>query len=389
MPIRNRIAELAPEISAWRRDIHTHPELQFDVHRTASLVAEKLRSFGADEVVEGIGKTGVVGVIHGRVNTSNKTVGLRADMDALPILEATGLSYASKTQGQMHACGHDGHTAMLLGASQYLCETRNFDGTVAVIFQPAEEGGGGGREMVKDGLMERFSIDEVFGMHNFPGLPLGQFAIRPGPIMAAADLLEIKIEGKGGHAAMPHTCVDTTLAAAQIVVALQSIASRVVNPLESVVISITCIETEGNAHNVIPQHVLLKGTVRTLTAEVRDLAEATIARVAENTAAAAGATAIVDYQRSYPSTVNAEQPTRFVSDVAKQLVGDANVDANAPPVMGGEDFSFMLNARPGAFIFIGNGDSANLHHPEYDFNDDAIPFGCSYWADVVEAALPR
>lgn len=389
MPVRNRLAELAPEITAWRRDIHTHPELQFDVHRTASIVAEKLRAFGADEVVEGIGKTGVVGIIRGHSTSSNKTIGLRADMDALPILEATGAAHTSVNEGKMHACGHDGHTAMLLGAAQYLCETRNFDGSVAVIFQPAEEGGGGGREMVNDGMMERFSIDQVYGMHNIPGLPVGQFAIRPGPIMAAADLLHIVVEGKGGHAAMPHSCIDTTLVASQIVVALQSVASRIVDPLESVVVSVTSFKTEGDAFNVIPQKAELKGTVRTLTAEVRDLAESTIQRIVENTAAAAGATATVTYDRNYPSTVNATEPTQFVTEVANQLVGESNVNANTPPVMGGEDFSFMLNARPGAFIFVGNGDSANLHHPEYDFNDDVIPFGCSYWADVVEAALPR
>lgn len=388
MPVRNRLAELTPEITQWRHDIHTHPELQFDVHRTAGLVVDKLKSFGVDDVVEGIGKTGVVGIINGAKNTSNKVIGLRADMDALPIVEATGLAYASTNSGKMHACGHDGHTAMLLGAAKYLCETRNFDGRVAVIFQPAEEGGGGGREMVNDGMMDRFSIDEVYGMHNFPGLPVGQFAIRSGPMMAAADLLHISIEGKGGHAAMPHGCIDTTLVGAQIVVALQSVASRTVDPLESVVVSITSFKTEGDAFNVIPQTAELKGTVRTLTPEIRDLAEATIKRIVEHTACAAGAKAVTDYQRNYPPTVNAVEPTRFAGNVASRLVGENNVDTNASAVMGGEDFSFMLNARPGAFIFVGNGDTANLHHPAYDFNDDVIPFGCSYWADIVESALP-
>lgn len=388
MPVRNRLAELTPEITQWRRDIHTHPELQFDVHRTAALVAEKLTAFGVDELVEGIGKTGVVGIIHGRKSTSGKVIGLRADMDALPILEATGLAYASSTAGKMHACGHDGHTAMLLGAAQYLCETRNFDGSVAVIFQPAEEGGGGGREMVNDGMMDRFSIDEVYGMHNYPGLPVGQFAIRSGPMMAAADLLRISLEGKGGHAAMPHLCVDTTLLGAQIVVALQSVASRSVDPLDSIVVSITSFKTEGEAFNVLPQTAELKGTVRTLTPETRDLAEESIKRIVEHTAAAAGAKAVTEYQRNYPPTVNAAGPTSFAGRVAAQLVGEEKVDTDARAVMGGEDFSFMLNARPGAFIFMGNGDSANLHHPEYDFNDDAIPFGCSYWADIVETAMP-
>lgn len=388
MPIRNRLAEIAPTVAEWRQDLHAHPELKFDVHRTASVVADKLRAFGVDEVVEGVGRTGVVGVIHGRKKSSQRVIGLRADMDALPIKEATGLVYSSKNEGAMHACGHDGHTAMLLGAAQYLSETRNFDGSVAVIFQPAEEGGGGGREMVEDGLMERFQIEQVFGMHNFPGLPAGQFAIRSGPIMAAADLLHIKIQGVGGHAAMPHTCIDTTLVGAQIVVALQSIASRVVDPIESVVVSISQFNTDGNAFNVLPQTAELKGTVRTLTPENRDLAEESIKRIAQHTAAAAGATVEVDYQRNYPPTVNTVEPTRFATEIAQSLVGTENVNPSTPPVMGGEDFSFMLNARPGAFMFIGNGDSANLHHPEYDFNDEIIPYGCSYWADLVESALP-
>ncbi len=388
MPVRNRLAELAPEITAWRRDIHTHPELQFDVHRTAGFVAEKLKEFGVDEIVEGIGKTGVVGIIKGRTDSSGKVIGLRADMDALPIIEATGLPYASTTEGKMHACGHDGHTAMLLGAAKYLSETRNFNGSVAVIFQPAEEGGGGGREMVNDGMMDKFSIQEVYGMHNFPGIPVGQFALREGPLMAAADLIRIRVEGKGGHAAMPHLCIDTTLVASRIVCALQSVASRAVNPLDSVVVSVTSFKTDGDAFNVIPQVVELKGTVRTLTPEVRDQAEHEIKRIVEHTAAAAGATAVAEYHRNYPATINAVEPTQFATSVASGLVGDANVDGNTPAVMGGEDFSFMLNARPGAFIFMGNGDTANLHHPEYDFNDEAIPYGCSYWADLVETAMP-
>ena len=388
MPVRNRLAELAPEITAWRRDIHSHPELQFDVHRTAGFVAEKLKEFGVDEIVEGIGKTGVVGIIKGRTDSSGKVIGLRADMDALPIIEATGLPYASTTEGKMHACGHDGHTAMLLGAAKYLSETRNFNGSVAVIFQPAEEGGGGGREMVNDGMMDKFSIQEVYGMHNFPGIPVGQFALREGPLMAAADLIRIRVEGKGGHAAMPHLCIDTTLVASRIVCALQSVASRAVNPLDSVVVSVTSFKTDGDAFNVIPQVVELKGTVRTLTPEVRDQAEHEIKRIVEHTAAAAGATAVAEYHRNYPATINAVEPTQFATSVASGLVGDANVDGNTPAVMGGEDFSFMLNARPGAFIFMGNGDTANLHHPEYDFNDEAIPYGCSYWADLVETAMP-
>jgi hippurate hydrolase len=388
MPVTNRFADLLPEITEWRRDIHTHPELQFDVQRTAGIAAEKLRAFGADEVVEGIGQTGVVGIIKGRSTNSGRVVGLRADMDALPILEATGVAHASVTEGKMHACGHDGHTAMLLGAAQYLCETRNFDGTVAIIFQPAEEGGGGGREMVNDGMMDQFGIQEVYGMHNMPGLPVGQFALRPGPLMAAADLISVEIEGLGGHAAMPHTCVDPTVAAAQLMLAIQSIAARNVDPLQSVVISVTSFQTDTDAFNVIPQKVNLKGTVRTLSEEVRDLAEKRLAEIVEHTAAAMGCKATFNYERNYPVTANAEQQTQTAATVAKQVAGDANVDEQIAPVMGAEDFSFMLNARPGAFIFTGNGDSATLHHPEYDFNDEAIPHGCSYWVQLVEHTMP-
>ncbi len=388
MPLINRFAELHSDITDWRQDIHENPELQFDTHRTSALVAEKLKAFGCDEVKTGIGQTGVVGVIKGKQNQSGKVIGLRADMDALPIPEATGLPYASKTPGKMHACGHDGHTAMLLGAAQYLAETRNFDGTAVVIFQPAEEGGGGGREMVNDGMMDEFHIDEVYGMHNWPGMPVGQFAIRPGPFFAAADLLDIRIKGKGGHAAKPHDSVDTTLIASQIVVALQSIASRAVDPLKSVVVSITSFETESNAYNVIPENVHLRGTVRTLAPEVRDLAEAQVKRIAENTAAAFGATAQVTYERNYPVMVNAEAETDFAAAVAKSVAGDQNVHENISPIMGGEDFAFMLEARPGSYILCGNGDTAMVHHPAYNFNDEAIPAGCSYWASLVEQGMP-
>lgn len=386
MPTINRFADLHDEITAWRRDIHENPELQFDVHRTAGIVAAKLKEFGCDEVVEGIGKTGVVGVIRGK-GKGGKVIGLRADMDALPIEEASGVPHASKTPGKMHACGHDGHTAMLMGAAKYLAETRNFDGTAVVIFQPAEEGGGGGREMVNEGMMERFGIEEVYGMHNMPGTPLGSFAIRPGPLMAAADLFEIDVTGKGGHAAMPHKAVDTTLVAAEIVVALQSIASRNLDPVESLVISVTSFQTETTAYNVIPDAVKLKGTVRTYTKEVQDLAETRMGEIAENVAKAFGATAKLNFMRNYPATVNAEGPAQKAGDVAARIVGEDRVNRMTPPVMG-EDFSFMLNARPGAFIFIGNGDTPNVHHPEYDFNDEAIPVGCSYWAKLVEELMP-
>ncbi len=388
MAVVNRFADLLPEITRWRRDIHTHPELQFDVERTASLVAAKLKEFGVDEVVESIGRTGVVGIINGRDNGNDKVIGLRADMDALPILEATGLEHASSVEGKMHACGHDGHTAMLLGAARYLCETRNFSGTVAVIFQPAEEGGGGGREMVNDGMMERFGIQQVFGLHNMPGIAVGEFAIRPGPIMAAADLFSVEITGRGGHAAMPHTGADPTIAAAQITLALQSIISRNVDPMESAVISVTSFQTDTDAFNVIPQTVNLKGTVRTLSPDIRDLLEKRMTQVIENTAAAMGTTAKFSYNRNYPVTINAHEQTELAVNVASGVAGRSKVDANTPAVMGAEDFSFMLNARPGAFIFMGNGDTAALHHPEYDFNDDAIPYGCSYWVQLVEQAMP-
>ena len=385
MPIRNRFAELLPEITEWRRDLHRHPELQFDTHRTAGIVAERLRAFGCDEVVEGIGRTGVVGVIRGRGTGSGRVVGLRADMDALPILEATGAPYASQVPGAMHACGHDGHTAMLLGAAKYLAETRNFDGTAVVIFQPAEEGGAGGKAMCDDKLMERWGIQEVYGMHNMPGLPVGQFAIRPGAFFAAADLITIDVKGLGGHAAKPHETVDTTLVASHIVVALQSIASRNVDPTKQVVVSVTSFRTDSDAHNVIPEKVELRGTVRTMDPGVRDLTEARIKAVAEGTAAAFGATATVNYKRNYPVMVNAEAETEFAAEAARKVSGGCHP---ADLVMGGEDFAFMLEERPGAYILIGNGDTAMVHHPAYDFDDNAIPAGASWWAEIVESRMP-
>ncbi|WP_102108197.1 M20 aminoacylase family protein [Oceaniglobus roseus] len=385
MPVKNRFAELHADITEWRRDLHRHPELQFDTHRTSGIVAEKLKAFGCDEVVTGIGRTGVVGVIKGRRTNSGKVIGLRADMDALPIIEATGLDYASETKGAMHACGHDGHTAMLLGAAQYLAETRNFDGTVVVIFQPAEEGGGGGREMVNDGMMEKFGIQEVYGMHNWPGRPVGSFAIRPGAFFAAADHFEIVIEGKGGHAAKPHETHDPVVAASHVVIAAQSIAARNLNPVDQLVVSITSIQSESQAFNVIPPQVVLRGTVRTLDAKVQDMAEARLTAIAEGTAAAMGCTATVNYTRNYPVMVNSEEQTEFAAEVAKAVSGDCD---EAPQVMGGEDFAFMLNARPGAYIMVGNGDTAGVHHPKYNFNDEAIPAGCSWWAGIAEQRMP-
>ncbi len=387
MPIVNRIAGMKEEITVWRRDFHEHPELLYDVHRTAGVVAEKLKAFGCDEVVPGVGRTGVVGVIKGRKGGSGKVVGLRADMDALPILEDTGLPYASKTPGKMHACGHDGHTAMLLGAAKYLCETRNFDGTAVVIFQPAEEGGAGGKAMVQDGMMDRWNIQEVYGMHNQPGMAVGTFAIRPGPLMAASDHLHVLIEGKGGHAAKPHKCIDTVLVGAHMITNLQSIVSRTLDPLASGVISI-CMFHAGNAGNVIPATAELTGTARSLTPHVRDQLEQRFVEVCEGTARLFGATARATYTRAYPVTSNHPRQTDFAASIAAEVVGKTNVDTNVAPVMGGEDFSFMLEARPGAFIFVGNGDTANVHHPAYNFNDDAIPVGVSYWARLVETAMP-
>jgi hippurate hydrolase len=386
MPVINRIADFHAEIAAWRRDFHENPELGYDVHRTARRVAELLRSFGVDEVVEGIGRTGVVGVIRGK-DKSDRVIGLRADMDALPINERTGKPYASKQSGKMHACGHDGHTAMLLGAAKYLAETRNFAGAVAVIFQPAEEGGAGGRAMIQDGLMDRFGISEVFGMHNMPGRALGNFEIRAGGIMAASDEFTIIIEGQGGHAAMPHNTIDPVIIAAQLVVALQTLVSRNVDPMRSAVLSVTMIQT-GEAFNIIPRTVKMTGTVRSLDPDVRDLMESKLKSVSEGLTATFGAKATVTYRRGYPVTVNAPDQTETAAAVARDVVGDSRVDANADAVMGGEDFSFMLQARPGAYIFLGNGDSSELHTDTYDFNDDVIPVGVSYWIRLAETVLP-
>ena len=388
MPIVNRVADLQPDIQAWRRDIHQHPELQYDVHRTAAFVADRLKEFGCDEVATGLGRTGVVGVIKGRKPPGRgdvRVIGLRADMDALPIEEATELPYASKTPGRMHACGHDGHTAMLLGAARCLAETRNFAGDAVVIFQPAEEGGAGAAAMIKDGLFDRFPVDQVYGMHNGPGIPIGSFAIRPGPIMASTDAVNIHIEGRGGHAARPHISIDSVFVGAQLITALQSIVSRSVDPLESAVISI-CEFHAGNARNVIPQTAELKGTVRALTAEVRALVEKRVRDVIDGVARMTGARIDLNFERGYPVVVNHAAQTDIAVEVARKVAGEGNVH-EMPPLMGGEDFAFMLERRPGAFIFCGNGDTAGLHHPAYDFNDDAIVYGTSYWIKLVENTL--
>ncbi|SDE16693.1 M20 aminoacylase family protein [Ruegeria marina] len=386
MPIKNRLADLHPEITGWRRHLHAHPELMYDVQETAAYVVERLKEFGVDDITTGIGRTGVVATIKGKSDSKGRVIGLRADMDALPITEITGLDYASTVPGKMHACGHDGHTAMLLGAAKYLAETRNFDGTVVLIFQPAEEGGAGGKAMCEDGLMDRWGIQEVYGMHNAPGVPVGQFAIRPGALMASSDEFEIVVTGKGGHAASPHDAIDTTLVAAQIVVSLHSIVSRNVDPLKSVVLTVGTFETDSDASNIIPHTARMTGTVRTLDKEYRAIAEDRVRRVATDIASAYGATATVNWTPGYPVTVNSEAETRHAVDAARAVSG--NVDDDAPPIMPSEDFSYMLEQRPGAYIFLGNGDTAQCHHPAYVFDDEAIPLGCSWFAEIVERRMP-
>ena len=386
MPIINRVASMCDEVAAWRRDFHEHPEIGFDVERTAGIVADKLKAFGCDGVVTGIGKTGVVGLIRGHKHDSGKVVGLRADMDALPILEATGLSYASKCPGKMHACGHDGHTAMLLGAAKYLCETRHFNGTVAVIFQPNEEGLTGSLTMLADGLMDRFGIKEVYGMHTSPNHELGSFALCAGPMLAACDKFTIEITGKGAHAARPHEGIDPVVVAAQTIMALQTIASRSIDPLDAVVVS-TCMVRAGDAFNIIPESVGLTGTIRSLTAEVRASTFARVSAIAAGTAGSFGAKAQTEFEGDVPVTSNEASKTTFVTGIAAEIVGQDKVK-QMRPIMGAEDFSHMLKARPGAFIMIGNGIGPGLHNPGYNFNDAAIPIGVSYWVRLAEAAMP-
>lgn len=388
MPIKNRYAELHAEITEWRRDFHRHPELMYEVHRTAARVAELLREFGCDEVVEGIGRTGVVGVIKGKSDTSDKVIGLRADMDALPIEEATGLDYASETPGMMHACGHDGHTSMLLGAAKYLCETRQFDGTAVMIFQPAEEGGAGGKAMCDDGMMDRWNIQEVYGMHNMPGGPVGSFAIRPGALLASSDEFQITVTGRGGHAAAPHMAVDTTLVAAQIVLSLQTVVSRNIDPIKRVVLTVGTFVTDSVASNVIAHTVTMNGTVRTLDSECREQARERVFAIAQGTAETLGASAEVVWTPGYPVTMNTPENTEYAADVARNIAGVDRVDDATDPIMPAEDFAYMLEERPGAYIFLGNGDTAMCHHPAYNFDDEAIPFGSSWYSGMVEARMP-
>ena len=386
MAILNRFSEMFEEISTWRRDLHAHPELRFEEYRTAAFVASKLKEFGVDDIVTGFGGTGVVGVIHGQNNTSGRSIGFRADMDALPIQEVNDLPHASTIPGKMHACGHDGHTSMLLGAAKYLAETRNFDGKIVLAFQPAEEGGGGARAMIDAGLMDKWNVEEIYGMHNMPGLPIGEFAVRTGPQMASPDKFEIIVYGKGGHGAMPHKGVDSTLVAAQIVVALQSIASRNINPLENIVVSVCGFRTETDTYNVIPNTVRLRGTVRTFEKDVQSFVRARIDALTKCTADGYGAVAEVTHMSGPPPLVNHEREADFAAEIALSVCGVAH--RNFEPSMGGEDFSEMLLERPGAYLFVGNGDSADLHNPSYEFNDDVIPVGCSWFVTMAERRMP-
>ncbi|NMJ43800.1 amidohydrolase [Roseomonas sp. JC162] len=391
MPVHNRIADFHAEMTAWRRDFHEHPELAFEEVRTSRVVAEKLREFGCDEVVTGIAKTGVVGVIRGNNAASGRAIGLRADMDALPILEETGAPYASKTPGKMHACGHDGHTTMLLGAAKYLAETRNFDGTVYVIFQPAEENFGGGEVMVKEGLFERFPMERVFGLHNWPSIPAGTFVWREGPVMAAVANLEVKITGKGAHGAMPHNGNDPIVIAAAMVQALQSIVARNVEPVDAGVITIAHING-GHTYNVIPETVTMLGTARWFGPEIGDLLEKRFLETVAGIAAAFGAQAEAKFIRLYPATINEVESVHIAADAARAVQGEARVLPMPKPTMGGEDFSFMLNAKDGAYLMLGGGrgeQDASLHHPKYDFNDEILPVGASWWASLAERLLPR
>jgi len=385
MPVINRIADFTPDMTAWRRHLHTIPELMFACHQTAAFVVDRLRDFGITDIHTGIATTGVVAIIEGRGD--GPTIGLRADMDALPMREETGLPYASLHDGKMHACGHDGHTTMLLGAARYLAETRNFKGRVALIFQPAEEAGGGGDIMVKEGILDRFDITEVYALHNAPGTPVGQFYTTPGPIMAAQDTFHIHVTGKGGHAAMPHDTVDPIVAAVAIASAIQTISSRNNYYDDALVISVTQIHS-GTADNIVPEKAYLNGTVRTFDRKVQGMVMARLDAIVAGQAAAYGVEAYVDYEVGYPATLNDAGRAAFAADVAREIAGDAGVVDDALPEMGAEDFAYLLEKRPGAYLFIGNGDTAGLHHPAYDFDDATAAAGASFFARLVERALP-
>ena len=388
MPVINSIAAYGPEMTQWRRDLHAHPEIAFEEVRTSAIVAEKLASWGI-EVHRGMAGTGVVGVL--KAGEGAGTIGLRADMDALPMQEANSFAHKSTVPGKMHACGHDGHTTMLLGAARYLAETRNFDGTVHFIFQPAEEGEAGGRVMVEEGLFERFPCDRIFAMHNWPTMPVGQIGLRAGPLMAAADKFSIRIDGKGGHAALPHTAVDPVIVAAQLVNAFQTLVSRSTSPMDSSVISVTTIQA-GSAFNIIPGELIMTGTVRTFKPEIQQMIESGMARMLDRICGAFGAVGTLDYLSGNPPTVNDPTETEFAAKVAREVVGGENVTTDAVPSMGGEDFAYMLNERPGSYFFVGQGrgpDEAMVHNPTYDFNDEILPIGASMFSRLAENALPR
>jgi hippurate hydrolase len=387
MAIVDKIKLLQEEMAEWRHDIHAHPETAFEEQRTSALVAKKLESFGL-RVHKGLGRTGVVGTL--AAGSGKRSIGLRADMDALHIHEKNGFDHRSQHEGKMHACGHDGHTTMLLGAAKYLAKTKNFDGTVHFIFQPAEENEGGGREMVEQGLFDKFPCESVYGMHNWPGMPVGQFGVRPGPMMASFDIFEVELTGRGSHAAMPHTGIDPVVAASALVQALQTITSRNVDPIESAVVTVTQVHA-GDTWNVIPDAAVLRGTTRAFKPEVQDLVERRMREICAGIAATYGAQVKIRYERRYPPTVNAARETEICASVLEHMVGPENV-VRVPPVMGSEDFAFMLQAKAGCYIFVGNGPGEGgcmLHNPHYDFNDEVLPIGASYWANLVEHILAK
>ncbi len=385
MPVLNRIADYAEEMKGWRRHLHRYPELKFDCHQTAAFIVERLHEMGVDEIHPGIATSGIVAIINGQ--GPGPTIGLRADMDALPIGEITGADYASTVPGRMHACGHDGHVTMLLGAAKYLCETRRFRGKVALLFQPAEEDGGGGEVMVQEGVMDRFGIGQVFGIHNAPNLPFGKFMTTPGPFMAAVDTATVHVIGRGGHGATPHETIDPVVAIVGMVGALQTIISRNLYTLDDLVLSVTQIHT-GSASNIIPEEGWFCATIRTFSPEVRDLVRRRLHEIVEGHAAAYGCEVRIDYELGYPPTVNHPDETEFAAEVAREVAGDEGVDAHASREMGSEDFAYMLEARPGAYLFLGTGPGAGLHHPAFDFNDEAAPVGASFFARLVERAQP-
>ena len=388
MSVKQEIEQDQQLLTEWRRDLHAHPEIAFEEHRTSSFVAERLESFGI-EVHRGLAKTGVVGQL--KAGSGNRAIALRADMDALPMDEHNAFDHRSEVPGMMHACGHDGHTTMLLGAAKYLAETKGFDGTVYFIFQPAEEAEGGGEVMVKEGLFEQFPVEAVFGLHNWPGMPAGQFGIAAGPMMAAFDTFDLKIAGKGSHGAMPHQGVDAIVTASQVVTALQTIASRNTDPLDAVVVSVTQFHG-GDAYNIIPDSVMLRGTVRTFKDSVREDIEPAMRRIANGICEAAGAAMELDYHWRYPSTVNHAEETELAATAAAAVVGVDNIERHPMPSMGSEDFAYMLRERPGCYVWLGNGPTEGgcmLHNPGYDFNDDILPVGASYWATLVEQILPE